>query len=178
MSARAVLITPDGQCEGVDVRRTGTGGWVYKNRTRLYVQHADRHNHIVMLSPTKPEEIRSPNTALFLHPLPPPLNTHIYPATLIAARVDDQDSPVPFTPTMLHELCADLVATAQRASAETTQAIYDVPAIPLIAVDDEVESVFDDEEPANDFDEYDEEDVEIDEDGEEEEAWEEEECAS
>ena len=120
----------------------GHGGGVYKNRTRLYVQHADRHNHIVMLSPTKPEEIRSPNTALFLHPLPPPLNTHIYPATLIAARVDDQDSPVPFTPTMLHEPCADLVATAQRASAETTQAIYDVPAIPLIAVDDEVESVF------------------------------------
>ena len=147
-SASALVLDSTGNCTQTTVRCTEKDKWFFKSRTPLYVYHDAKVLGIVLLSPTKKEQLLASSVKLFTFPLPPPLNAHIYPETLLVARQDtDTKSLVDITESDFISLCTELIQTSTKANDCVQQTVYDVPAMPMLpAEDDHDESIYDEEE--------------------------------
>ena len=148
-TVNALSLNSSGESALVQVRRTEARQWFFKTRTRLYVHYESARLGIVMLSATHPDRLMSPSTALFTFPLPPPLNAYLYPDNLIVAAIDaERQAPKNLDPVVFSDLCKELIACASMQSfgVDLTHALYDVPAMPMLNVEDDLESYFEEEE--------------------------------
>lgn len=98
----------------------------------LFVHHAA--NGVMLLSPVDPRALQNIESGVFDFQLPPPLNAYVYPTPLLVCG-DEAGSAVSLTLTDFSELCSRLDASALKT--EMVEAIYDVPAIPLMHADHE-----------------------------------------
>lgn len=135
---KAVALHVDGTCHPVTVQCDDAGRWNWTQARRtseLHVHNDLRASHgLVLLSPTPCDQ---PFDAIFSLPLPPPLNLYVYPEGLIAAACNaTSHEPTDLSPGGFAALCETLINSAQKAEAVQT-AVYDVPAIPILNVDDD-----------------------------------------
>ena len=148
-SATALVLDVNGDCTQTTVRRTETNKWFFKSRTPLHVYHEPNTIGLVLLSPTKKEHLLASSTKLFTFPLPPPLNAHIYPETLVVVRQNTHTKNLTdITESDFIQLCTELIQTSTKANECVQQTVYDVPAMPIMPpVEDDIdESMYDEEE--------------------------------
>lgn len=137
----AVKLGSDGTCTPLCVKRSRHGKWTM-NGKKLYLHH--HVSGIAMLSPVDMRQMQSPHIAIFEHPLPPPLDAHVYPDILIVTRYDaDTEIVGILTEDDFVQLCMELVASSQ--CSDDIAAVYDVPAIPINYDEDEYASDDDDD---------------------------------
>ena len=147
-TVNALSLNSNGESAPVQVRRTAAQQWFFKTRSRLYVHYESARLGIVMLSATHPDRLMSSSTALFTFPLAPPLNAYLYPDNLIVAAIDADQAPKNLEAVVFSDLCKGLIACASMQSfgVDLTHALYDVPAMPMLNVEDDLESYFEEEE--------------------------------
>lgn len=153
VTVNALSLGSNGETTTVHVRRNDAKQWFIKTRTPLYVHYESTRLGIVLLSPTHTDRLMSSSTPVFTFPLPPPLNTHIYPNNLVVASLDSEQNPVNLESSAFSKLCEDLIASASMKSFGTDFTVYDVPALPMLSAEDDLESYFEEEEEEEeDFD--------------------------
>lgn len=160
-----VTIDNDGMCLEMPVRFSKQG--IMSGKKKLHMHYFVKEHSLAIMSVADIRSLQVPNVKLFHFSLPAPLNTYIYPENIFIVKIVN-DKPASLTAHEFVLFCEDL--QNKSAHVEVSDAVYDVPAVPLTCdvEDHNVESDVEESELDEDDDELeeetDEEDWDIDDD--------------